>query len=43
MIELLSKSVEGQIIAEVKKATIHLKGSPLEDDAVGPDGVPPES
>lgn len=43
MIELLGQSVEGQIVKEVKKATIHLRGSPLEDDAVGPDGVPPEN
>lgn len=39
MIELLGKSVEGQIIKEVKKATIHLRGSALEDEAIG-DGVP---
>lgn len=41
MIELLGKSIEGQIIREVNRATAHLKGSSLEDDAVG-DGVPRE-
>ena len=41
MIELLSKSVEGQIRKEVKKQTQHLRGSALEDDAVG-DGIPNE-
>ena len=28
---------------EVKKATAHLRGSALEDDAVGPDGIPPDN
>jgi hypothetical protein len=40
MIELLSKSLEGSIIKEVKRATIHLRGSALEDEAVGEHGVP---
>ena len=36
MIELLGKSVSGQIQKEIKKATAHLKGSNFEKEANGP-------
>ena len=43
MIEILSKSLEGTIIKEVRKATAHLHPSDIEDAAIGPDGMPSDT
>ncbi len=41
MIDLLGKQLQAMITTEVRRATAHLRGSALEDEAAGPDGVPP--
>jgi hypothetical protein len=43
MIEILSKSLESTIIKEVRKATAHLNPSDLEDEAIGPNGIPSDT
>ena len=41
MIDLLGKQLSAMITKEVRRATAHLRGSILEDEAAGPEGTMP--